>query len=60
MPYYLLPTFFDRLSNNAKTDVLSLSILPIILLTSDRTLGYSLHTITASLPSTGSSSFSWG
>ncbi|WP_456329724.1 hypothetical protein [Archaeoglobus sp.] len=37
----LLPlTFFDRFSNNTKADVLSLSVLPVILLTSDRTLGY--------------------
>ncbi|WP_456329718.1 hypothetical protein [Archaeoglobus sp.] len=40
-PALLLPlTFFDRLSNNAKADLISLSIPPIILLISDRTLGH--------------------
>jgi len=51
LPYYLLPAFFDRLSNNAKADALSLSILPIILLISDRTPGYfSPYDIHSSLP----------
>ena len=37
----LLPlTFFDRLSNNTRADILALSILPTTLLISDRTLGY--------------------
>ncbi|WP_290596491.1 MULTISPECIES: hypothetical protein [unclassified Archaeoglobus] len=33
-------TFFDRLSEQTKADILPLAFLPIILLISDRTLGY--------------------
>lgn len=38
----LLPTltFFDRLNENTRADVLSLTILPLIFLISDRVLGY--------------------
>ena len=45
----LLPlTFFDRLSNNAKADLISLSILPIIPLISDRTSATSAPTTSTS------------